>query len=490
MIPSPLPRLTAGARGLTRSVDAAVGAAVERLVVERHRRRLGRLGLEAVLDAPAGGWASSGWAARSSNRLEVFVDGVDALSEIAAAIEAAQSSVWLAGWYFSPEFRLRPNCEQTLSELLAEVSTRIDVRLLAWAGSPLPLFKPDRGQVGTVAGDFRRQTRVRVALDARERPLHCHHEKLVIVDNQQAFVGGIDLTSYAGDRLDSSEHSPRGSLGWHDAATRIRGPAVADVAEHFRLRWQEVTGERLPDSPPPEPAGEVELQIVRTVPERIYRRCPRGEFTILESYLRALRSARRLVYLENQFLWSPEIVAVLADKLRNPPSDHYRLLVLLPTKPNNGNEDTRGQLGVLAQADGGAGRFLACTLYQRGEDACPVYVHAKIGIIDDAWLTVGSANLNEHSLLNDTEMNIVTHDPDIARQTRIRLWAEHLELPATELARDPADVIDTEWKPRAEQQLDRRRNHQPPTHRLARLPHVSRRSEALRGPLNSMLVDT
>ena len=91
---------------------------------------------------------------------------------------------------------------------------------------------------------------------------------------------------------------------------------------------------------------------MRTTPEKIYSRLPQGEFTILESYLRALRSAEHLIYLENQFLWSPEIVAVLADKLRNPPSERFRLLVLLPAKPNNGNDDTHGQLGVLANDDG------------------------------------------------------------------------------------------------------------------------------------------
>ena len=72
----------------------------------------------------------------------------------------------------------------------------------------------------------------------------------------------------------------------------------------------------------------------------------------------------------------------------------------------------------------------------------PVYVHAKIAIIDDAWLTLGSANLNEHSLFNDTEMNFVAHDPDLASQTRLRLWAEHLELPIDELPRDPTEAID------------------------------------------------
>jgi phosphatidylserine/phosphatidylglycerophosphate/cardiolipin synthase-like enzyme len=472
-----------------RRADAAVGESVERLIVAHHRRRLSRTGQEAALDAPAGNWAMGGWPARQGNSLEVLVDGREALAHIAAAIEAAASSVWLAGWFFTPDFSLRAEDPRTLSELLGKAARRVEVRVLAWAGAPLPLFHPDRREVRAMAERLERASGVRVALDARERPMHCHHEKLVIIDGRQAFVGGIDLTSYAGDRLDSSEHPARGSLGWHDATTCIRGPAVADVAEHFRLRWQEVTGEQLPESSPPEPAGEVELQVARTVPERVYERWPRGEFTILESYLRALRSAQRLIYLENQFLWSPEVVSVLADKLRHPPHERFRMLMVLPAKPNNGNDDTRGQLGALAEADDGAGRFLACTLYQQGADACPIYVHAKIAIVDDAWLTIGSANLNEHSLFNDTEMNVVTRDRDLARRTRIRLWAEHLDLPPDELQGDPAEIIDSRWRPVADEQLQRRQKGLALTHRLLRLPGVSRRSDALRGPLNGLLVD-
>ena len=72
-------------------------------------------------------------------------------------------------------------------------------------------------------------------------------------------------------------------------------------------------------------------------------------------------------------------------------------------------------LGELIEADADAGRLLACTLYARsGRLTDPIYVHAKIGIVDDGWLTIGSANLNEHSLFNDTEMNVVTHDPELA----------------------------------------------------------------------------
>ena len=475
--------------GFRATVDVAAGRRLERLVVGHHRRRLERIGQGSAFAPPAGGWASARPPV-AGNALDVLVDGADALPQIARAIEGARSSVWLAGWFFTPEFRLDHEDPRTLRELLAEVARRVDVRLLAWAGAPLPLFRPGRNDVDAVRRALADGTGVRVALDSRERPMHCHHEKLVIVDGEIAFVGGIDLTSMSGDRFDSPAHPARGSIGWHDAAARLRGPAVADVAEHFRLRWREVTGERLPSGPTPPEAGDVEVQVVRTVPESIYAGLAHGEFTILESYLRALRSAQRLVYLENQFLWSPEIVAVLEETLRGPPHDDFRLLILLPAKANNGQDDTRGQLGRLAAADDGGGRLLACTLYQRGAEAArPVYVHAKIGIVDDRWMTIGSANLNEHSLFNDTEMNLVTHDPGVARASRLRLWSEHLDLPPEELDGDPTEIIERIWRPLAEQQLQRRLDGVPLTHSVLRLPHVSRRTEALRGPINGLLVD-
>jgi phosphatidylserine/phosphatidylglycerophosphate/cardiolipin synthase-like enzyme len=391
--------------------------------------------------------------------------------------------------FFSPEFRLRPD-GPGLRDLLADLARRVEVRVLSWAGSPLPLFHPDRAQGRELRDALTRGTRVRFALDDRERPMHCHHEKLVVVDDRVAFVGGIDLTDYAGRRFDRRDHPAREGLGWHDAACRLEGPAVADVVAHFRLRWEAVTGERLPPVEKRGPAGDTALQIVRTVPERVYPGCPRGDFTILEAYLRALRSAQRLIYLENQFLWSPEINAVLIDKLRRPPSSGFRLLVLLPARPNNGADHTRGQLGRLVAADDGNGRFLACTLQQRGGGhPRPVYVHAKIGIVDDAWLTLGSANLNEHSLFNDTEVNVATWDPGIARATRLELWAEHVGMTADRIPDDPSEAFDGLWRPLAEEQLARRQAGHASSHHLLRLPHVSRRSAAFRGPVDGLLVD-
>jgi Zn-finger nucleic acid-binding protein len=76
--------------------------------------------------------------------------------------------------------------------------------------------------------------------------------------------------------------------------------------------------------------------------------------------------------------------------------------------------------------------------------------YAKVGIIDDRWLTIGSANLNEHSLFNDTEVNILTLDAELARKTRLQLWSEHLQRPVGELGGDPVTVIYAVWKPVAE----------------------------------------
>jgi phosphatidylserine/phosphatidylglycerophosphate/cardiolipin synthase-like enzyme len=485
-------RVRAGAREALLSAESLLGEAISDRICRHHRRRLRRRGWEYALDSEGAGWAAGEPPARPGNAIEVLIDGAEALPVIANALQAARSHVHITGWFFSPDFALvRDERPVVLRHLLAELAERVDVRVLVWAGAPLPLFRPSRREVRHMRDELTKQTRIECRVDTRERPLHCHHEKTIVIDDRVAFVGGIDLTSQAGDRFDASEHPARAAIGWHDVSSRIEGPAVADVAEHFRMRWHEITGECLPPVVQcRDPVGDVELQIVRTVPEHIYAAVPRGDFRILESYAGAIRSAQRFIYLENQFLWSPEIARLLLQKLVSPPTLDFRLLLVLPANPNSGNDDTRGVLAELIEADGDSGRVLACALYARsGARADPIYVHAKVAIIDDHWLTLGSANLNEHSLFNDTEMNVVAHNPELALRTRQRLWAEHLELPAEQIPADLIRAIDELWKPISKEQLERRSAGRPLTHRLVRLPHVSRRTRRILGPLNGLIVD-
>ena len=124
--------------------------------------------------------------------------------------------------------------------------------------------------------------------------------------------------------------------------------------------------------------------------------------------------------------------------------------MILPAKANNGEDDTRGMLGAARRGRQARRRrrLLGATIQSRtGERSGPLYVHAKIGIVDDAWIAVGSANLNEHSLFNDTEVDVISADPGLAREVRLRLWAEHLEREAGELAGDPATLFDELWVP-------------------------------------------
>jgi len=86
-------------------------------------------------------------------------------------------------------------------------------------------------------------------------------------------------------------------------------------------------------------------------------------------------------------------------------------------------------------------------------------------------------------------MNVVTHDPKLAKETRLRLWAEHLELSIDEIPADPIEAIDELWKPITLDQLERRENGRPLTHRLVRLPNVSKRSARALGPVSGLLVD-
>jgi phosphatidylserine/phosphatidylglycerophosphate/cardiolipin synthase-like enzyme len=164
--------------------------------------------------------------------------------------------------------------------------------------------------------------------------------------------------------------------------------------------------------------------------------------------------------------------------------------VLLPSKPNNGEEDTRGMLAHLVDADGGRGRFLATTIdAMTGSTVDQVYVHAKIGIVDDRWLTIGSANLNAHSFFNDTEVNVQVFDETLARATRLRLRSEHLGLPEDEIAGDPADVVDRHWIPIARRERGRRHAGQRREHRLRELTPGSRKLERLLGPMDAIVVD-
>jgi phosphatidylserine/phosphatidylglycerophosphate/cardiolipin synthase-like enzyme len=196
------------------------------------------------------------------------------------------------------------------------------------------------------------------------------------------------------------------------------------------------------------------VQIVRTIPAKDYRFAPQGEFGIAWAYQQAFRSAHSYIYLENQYLWSPAVVKELIAALQREDNPDFRIVVVLPAHPNVGKGDTDTHVAMLRTADQGRGRVQVFSLYTAAPDASrtwvykPIYVHAKVAVIDDRWYMVGSANLNQRGLEGDSELNAQVLDAQQARDLRLRLWSEHLGLPRETIATlTPAQAIDQLWTP-------------------------------------------
>jgi phosphatidylserine/phosphatidylglycerophosphate/cardiolipin synthase-like enzyme len=323
-----------------------------------------------------------------------------------------------------------------------------------------------------------------ILLDERVRRGGSHHQKLVVTrrrdgaDHDIAFVGGIDLCH---GRHDDARHLGDPQVieiddrygdrpPWHDVQAELHGPAVAALADTFRERWEDphpldhhnpwrravrqVTRQpRHPDPLPPRrdepaPCGPHAVQVLRTYPAKrpAYPFAPEGERSIARAYLKALPRARRLVYLEDQYFWSERAARALADALRANPELH--VVVVVPRFPDRdglitGPAHLLGQHRAMAMVRDAGGERVA--VYDiENERGTPIYVHAKVVVIDDEVALLGSDNLNRRSWTHDSELSIAVFDEDrddrapadpggqghgarrFARSLRLELEREHL----------------------------------------------------------------
>lgn len=353
------------------------------------------------------------------------------------------------------------------------VSKGVEVKVLLWGGPVFPILmhdKPKEAQRQLV------EVGVTCLLDDSthgivHHPTESLHQKISIVDGTHAFVGGLDLMielSGDFDRWDSPSHAfaspfrraPAGTSPhpFHDAHALIEGPAARDVEQNFCQRWNSVVERHawkdllLPEHPPAPPVeGKTTVQVARTIPQRTYSFEPTaGIQGIAQQYLNGLGNAHRFVYLENQYFWlrygigivlpflgseclaMEHIIRELGDALRR----GLTLALVLPDHPNIGRADTDASLVHLREEAPEAvaqRRFQVFCLGSSsrladGEHYRPIYVHAKVAIVDDLWTTVGSANLNNRGMRDDAEMNVTTLDAELAQGLRLLLWAEHLGL--------------------------------------------------------------
>jgi phosphatidylserine/phosphatidylglycerophosphate/cardiolipin synthase-like enzyme len=303
-------------------------------------------------------------------------------------------------------------------------------------------------------------------LDMRVRTGGSHHQKFVVLRHHDrpeldvAFLGGIDLchgrrddASHQGDPQTQPMAAVYGSRPpWHDIQLAISGPAVGDVETVFRERWEDPRAlsrsplgwleDRArhdqptitalpPQRPDPDPAGPHPVQLLRTYPRRIggYEFAPRGERSVARGYTKAVKQARHLIYIEDQYLWSPEVAALFAVALHRNPELH--LIAVLPHVPDQDGRISmppnlvgrERAIATLRKAASGRVAFY----WPQSPDGVPVYVHAKVCVIDDQWASVGSDNFNRRSWTHDSEISAAVCDPAYARALRLDLAREHLD---------------------------------------------------------------
>ncbi len=408
----------------------------------------------------------SGIISARAARVSFLLEGAAYMEAVARAMLCARRELWIVGWDLHEETALlAPGAcpeglpERLLPRLLALLARepRLTIRLLLWSCSPLLL--PEGQPVPAWTLRRHRHPRLLVALD--EAPLlgACLHQKLVVVDGAAAFLGGIDLTLR---RWDTPAHvaPPGAPPTWrplHDLGVARRGAA----AERLRARasgwWAEATGEAVDGEAVDGEAGEgracheagcglchdvyrdmyhdihhdtchdmchgagggapaeASLPALRDLPVELawHDPAPGAPRPLADALLRAVQRAERWILLESPYLsWLP-LVEALEARLAAPAPP--QVLIILPARADSALERwtldrLRGPLlARLEAADGGRG-LLRVAAPWRASSRQPVYVHAKLWIVDGRFGMIGSANLARRSMEADAELGLLLRE--------------------------------------------------------------------------------
>jgi cardiolipin synthase A/B len=385
---------------------------------------------------------SASYPARAGNLLRPLIDGEPAFRRICEAIDTARRSVWVTVTFMWTSFEM-PDGRGTALDVLRHAAARgLDVRLICW--------RPDREteqfklNAFWGSGDHFNQLQnsgpgINIRWD-RAQPGFCQHQKSWLIDagekTEMAFVGGINLNPHS-----MVDPGHRGENQNHDIYLELAGPSTVDVHHNFVQRWNEASernasdgrwGSRSNDNLPfpasvPDARGNAVVQIQRTVhggrytdghptPDGLPFDIASGERSNFDQYSAAIGAAQRSIYIEHQCITVPEIVALLQQALER----DVEVTIVLPAE-----QEICSDLLALAKYR----NLTLAGIAGVGHDGKrrPIWVHAKLMIVDDAWFTVGSCNLHPASLFGNAELNAVCWHPETARALRIELLREHVD---------------------------------------------------------------
>jgi phosphatidylserine/phosphatidylglycerophosphate/cardiolipin synthase-like enzyme len=453
--------------------------------------------------------ASNIWRERPVTSVGLLVDGDDYYRAFYRAAKAATREILLAGWQFDSDACLLRGPEAEHAELPVTLLAFLDalcrrnpdlrVYILAWDFHAV--FVVEREWMQQQRFNWTTSDRLEFRFDSSHADGASHHQKFAVIDGELAFVGGLDLCDHRWDNRGHSDPNPlRLSRGtehrpFHDVQAYLLGrEAAGTVAEVFASRWIAAGGDPLVRSEPPQrvgnpwwddeggPRGAVPIASDRVA---FSRTDPQGHpdgavdcREVLALYSAAIDGAERFIYIENQYLSSQDIALALMQRMRATDRSRLDIVIVLNVQGDSVKEELATGLAqakiirelrqTAADTEHRLGVFYTVPATEGGDEPKrATYVHSKVMIVDDRFLTVGSANLTNRSMGLDTELNIsfrTTADDSLAgsiRAVRHSLVAEHLGL-------DDIEAFDTEGMATslselAERKAGRLRIHPSPT---------------------------
>lgn len=429
----------------------------------------------------------------SGNEVTPLIDGAAYMSHLAARIAAMQPGDYFhqTGWRITPDQLLEPSLagpSTFMQQVTALINQGVTVRAILWYhfGSGLTVWTSP-GAIAGLAWKHPGENMKFVStinnlnlpngaaiLDDRipSFKLASHHQKTVILKSggfDWAYVGGIDICF---DRWDTPDHiSPPQRQkefmeAWHDIQVSVRGPAVAQVWENFRQRWNDPTSPHLIPGIPggsnqpiindPRPTevsiGSQHVQVLRTLAcNGVYSFMPGGEQTVRLAYEQAIDRAQHYIYIEEQYFWP----CTLIDKLQQAADRGVKIILLLSHKydfPGISIIHERMRANAINRIrQNNPANVFVYHLQQAGLDK-DIYVHAKLMIVDDCYVAVGTANICLRSHTTDSELHLGIVDSNtvpgfmngisvqvcsFAKELRLTLWREHLGLQDNSTIDDP-----------------------------------------------------
>lgn len=402
------------------------------------------------------------WQKKHVDQVALLIDGENYFGVLHAAIQRAKHSVYILSWDIDSRMQLVRNSDQVedlpveLGAFVSEVLNRnpdLHIYILNWDWAMvytmerewLPMYKPA----------WKSQNRLHFKLDG-ECPMGAsQHQKVVVIDDELAFSGGFDIGK---SRWDSSEHKAKESRRidpdghhyppFHDVQMMVQGEAAAALGDLARERWLKATGEKL--NKPSQKSGsawpeyiepwfkDIEIGISRTMPQYHDQKEIRE---VEQLYIDSLKAAENLIYMENQYFTSWKVADLLAERLKE--RDGPDVVLVLPLMTGGWLEQAtmdvlRYRVACKLKEADKHNRLRLCYPHRDELGDSYISVHAKITVIDDCLMRVGSANLSNRSMGFDSECDLVIeaetdeHKATVSR-FRERLLTEHFGMTADEL---------------------------------------------------------